>query len=329
MSKLTATVIANGEEYSSKRYDLDDIPNIRKYLDRDKRYSLALDQSTSCTGIYLVSEDDTIKVIMDFERHQEPKMKYTSQLRALISRLVSGLDMEHLLLEEPVRHAQSKYANDVLRELKGALELLKYELLEFDKAKFATVLPNVWRSRIMDKSKGTGRFYNKECVAEDIVDAHPELKNHLARCTSKDLDSFDAVGIYYGYKELTGGGKFLHATKENVKHARVYAFYIEAEYTDVLEDILPPALRKHGVTLYDYNPNVAYRENIRKATMCKELVLYKVEDMNDIINLCFRFDIDFQPNKAMVLCVTKKHDINRDIHDAMCDLNIEDFEDIV
>lgn len=329
MAKLSATVLANGVEFSTKRYDLDDVPKIREYLDKSKRYSLSLDQSTSCTGLYLVSEDETTKVIIDFERRQEPKMKYTATLRRLITQLVKDLDMGLLLLEEPVRHARQKYANDVLRELKGAIEILRFELLEFSKSEFATVLPNVWRSRVMDKNKGTGRFYNKECVARDLVDAHPELQGHFDRCTSDDFDSFDAVGIYYGYRELTGGGKYLHKTKENVKHARVYAFYIDSEYEDVLPEILPPQLRKDGTLTYDYNASVSYRENIRKATMCKELVIYKVEDVNDIINLCFRFDIDFEPSKTILLCVTKKSEISKQTHSNMCDLMIEDYEDIV
>uniref|UniRef100_UPI00374EA748 hypothetical protein n=1 Tax=Paraclostridium bifermentans TaxID=1490 RepID=UPI00374EA748 len=313
MSKITATILKDGKEYSAHGAELDLVPSLQNIIDKSKTYSLSVDQSTTCSGLYLVSSDMEFRLIIDFERLQTDKKRFISQLRRLITNLVAGLTIERMLIEEPVRHAKFRYSGDVLRELKGVIEQLQFDVPELENVVLESILPQTWKAQIIDSSKGTGRFNDKRCVVEDLIDMFPDLCGHYSRCPSKDTDSFDAIGIYHGYMKRKfdeNGDEKNFGQIENRHVSRYYALYVDKEYEDLLEEITPAELRKNGSEIYTYDTSVTFYKNIKYASTKGKQVILKVTDMDMILNLAFRFDFDYDQNKILILYVYRKSHVS-------------------
>lgn len=325
MAKLTVTIIQDNKEFHAKGADLDLVPSLCNHIDKSKTYSIALDQSTTCTGIYVVSTDMKYRMIMDFERLQTERKRFISYLRRLISNLVQGLKVDTMLIEKPVPHKHQRYSGDILRELKGALEQLQFDVPELEHVDIACILPQVWKAQILDKSKGKGRFNDKYAVVEDLIDMFPELLGHAERCTTKDRDSFEAVGIYHGYmkKKFDEEGNEKNFGEIEYSHvSRYYAIYVDKEFEDILTGITPGELRKNGTEMYTYDTNETFYKNIKYASTKNKEVILLVKDLDMILNLAFRFDFDYNPGKTLALFIYRKSLIKKASHQNLLDTGI-------
>lgn len=168
-------------------------------LDESKQWYLGIDQSSSCTGICLLSSDASYVILLDVKRDKNlPKEVFYSELHQLLRRISHNVKIRIIANEKPV---PSKYrtGGQVLVELKGKLDAWIYSTPSLHEAEHVSLFPQTWKSLIVDKGKGKGRTKDKAAIASDITDLFPVLKTYYNMYPYSDYDSFDAAGIIYGY----------------------------------------------------------------------------------------------------------------------------------
>ena len=286
-------------------------PWVNKALDKDDTYYISFDQSTTCTGIYLTNTDLDFHVVFDFKRESTDVFEYQEQLFKFIKMLVSDLNIKMAVMEEPVQ--SYAYAGRVLREFKGFLTSTLQNIQEFDNVPLNTILTQSWKSQIMIKKKGKGRFNNKSAIAEDIVDRVPDLKIYYNYHASKDYDGLEAVGILHGYLKKhydEHGNKLATTTGKNIEHS--YHVFCKELTPEQLRDEktlfkgLEPVKSKVNPQILKYNLDYSFYENLFNATSECDFAIMLITNETINLKLHWEFDIDLNPNKVMVLfCIRK------------------------
>ena len=281
-------------------------------LPKKSTYLIGLDQSTTCTGIYLTNKSKNLHILLDYARDGKDKHEYRRELRILLSTLLKGLTVELIVIEKPVP-SKYRFAGDVLRELKGYVEGLKDIIPELYNAKLDSIMPQSWKSKIVDKSKGKHRFNVKYEVATDICDRIPCIRPYLGACRSADYDSFDAVGILHGYL-----AKCFNEKGERVAFGRVerthkpiafFKYLTPAELRDY--DSLYKGLKfkqqENNPKVFSYNEDLSFYENIRMCSSNYPFSLIVLKDVKLYVMLAWYFNIDLVPGKVFVMFISREH----------------------
>ena len=111
-----------------------------------------------------------VNILLELEFANKDKKDYFADIFNLISRLVKGQTVNLIVCEKPVPKDVGSYTFRVLTELFGKLEVFLEFNPDLAKTELQSIYPQAWKSRIIDKSKGTGRINTKLCCAEDICD---------------------------------------------------------------------------------------------------------------------------------------------------------------
>lgn len=313
MSMLSGTIIYRGKEQRIRpTYQLDIIPKLNEVLRLEQDWYLSLDPSTTCTGLFMVNKAETIFLALDYERSGSDKYDFKRGLQTIIGGLVKGLNMKKVIMEKPLEYGY-KNAAKALFEFRGMLKDMMYDVPELDGVEIADIHPMTWKSALVDKDKGKNRMNNKRCMAEDIVDKYPQFRGHLERCQSTDLDSFDAIGVLYGYfaKRTDDEGNAVNFGEIEPSHiSLVVAHYLPAEEMNKdnyykLFTKFSIRLRKLGVIKTKYNKDYSFYKNIKFASTQDKIVMLPIEDIGVTINLCWELDVDYDPNKRWMLVVMR------------------------
>lgn len=299
-----------------------ELTSIMLDLPSDRKYHLSIDQSSSCTGIYITDEAFSFHFICDIKRGSESKDMFYRYLQAFLRRLLKDCKVTMVVYEDlpPMKYRGS---GNVLRELRGHLNAWfsndpQFSELQEDDRK--TILPQQWKSKIIDKSKGTGRFNDKREIASDIVDRFPELKFYFDRCLVKDYDGFDACGIYHGYKLLhytgvqsqgrEGGQRELIAGSKSY-YGSVIVFYrtlSPEEYSDKRTLIGPfiAEFRNRQFKTLAWNSENSALDNYRIAASLSPYSVTVIEDLHTNLALRWQFDLGFNDKKIFSYIIRKK-----------------------
>ena len=166
-------------------------------------YDVSLDQSSTCTGIAIVSVDNNIRIILDCMRDTGDRDEFYRELYRVLKKIVHGQKIRHIICENPPPVQGQKYSSRLLLELLGRISAWVEEIPELRAAEFGKIFPQSWKPFIINKEKGKGRDKVKALIAEDICDILPEFNTYRERHVSKDYDGFDAMGILLGYRAYT------------------------------------------------------------------------------------------------------------------------------
>lgn len=241
-------------------------------LGEGREWTIAIDQSTTCTGIALIAADGSYGVMADVQRDPLlPASDFKKCLTKFMRRLVEGQKINTLIMERPIPHEKFKTSRDKLHELKGLVESWQESIYAFENTKFHDILPNSWRANVVDKRKGKGRSNDKLAIAYDVADHYPITNYYLQRCPAKDYDSFEALGIYigfqkYAYDEL--GRPMIYGTEEKNHISFVgYAILPTNHVNEYVELILQKLVHLgSNFTHRVYNPKYNLHKNIRMAS---------------------------------------------------------------
>ena len=260
---------------------------LREYFDENTRFYLSLDQSTTCTGICIRDVEGTVYSILDFKRENTDKYLYISQLRKLVSSIVSGLRLNLIVIESPLNLRFSK-ATPVLRELKGFIESWRYDIPEFFNIPMESILPQQWKAKVLDKSKGTNRYQIKKEIAIDICDKLPILKRYFVRCPATDYDSFDATGIILGYLAQnydTAGNKVNYGSAIYNYKMHIFVKYIPVHDVKNLDVVMKGLPRKQDPILLKYNQEHTFFDNIRMLCGSYDIGYFIIENTNIMLDM--------------------------------------------
>ncbi|GAA0101561.1 hypothetical protein UT300012_22760 [Paraclostridium bifermentans] len=313
MAMLSGTVIFRGQERRVRpTYELGIIPKLNEVLRLEEDWYLSVDPSTTCTGLFMVNKKETIFLALDYERSGSDKYEFKRGLQAIISGLVRDLSMKMVIMEKPLEHGY-KNAAKALFEFRGMLKDMMYDVPELKDIPINDIHPMTWKSAMIDRDKGKNRHKDKRKTAEDIVDKYPQFKGHLERCQSDDLDSFDAIGVLYGYfaKRTDENGDSVNFGEIEPSHiSLVVAHYLPVEQMEMknyhsLFSKFSIKLRKAGVVKTNYNKDYSFYKNIKFASTQDKIVMLPVDDLAITINLCWELDVNYEPNKRWMLVVLR------------------------
>lgn len=289
-------------------------------LPTDRTYEIGIDQSTSCTGVYIQDLKDEINILLEIEFANPSKKSYFMELFSLLRRIITQVNVSLLVCEKPIPKDSQSYTYRVLTELFGRLESFLEMEPSLENTDLKSIYPMSWKSKIVDKSKGTGRINNKVCIAEDICDKKPILRNYLLVSPAKDLDGFDACGILLGYKKCAfteNGMPKIYGEIEKRHTTYVYYRYVDMsniENTQQLKDVLYGCF---GETVTYYQPqfkifNSEYNllRNIKMASSTYKMTVTSIP--NKLLEpLRWEFGFDYDKNKTMFAYIVKDKEFSK------------------
>lgn len=274
---------------------------------------MGIDQSTSCTGIALMDGHSEFVMLLDVIRDKNaPIDEYYRDLRRLLGRLAKGQRFDLIANERPVPTDKKKYTRDVLTEFLGRLNSWLDDIEEFDGAQREQLFPQVWKSLVVDKSKGPHRSNVKEEIARDLVDKYPELYYYFHFEHTKDYDSFDALGILTGaiqYAFTADGYPKIHGSKEKRHVSLVLYDWIdwdpELSFDDNVRNAIIDNIDVFSPYILHYNDRYSLHDNIRMASSnynCTATVLPKSE----LMPFKWKYGIDPEDDSKRLLALILK-----------------------
>lgn len=227
MNLCTGTICSNTKN-ASILLPVKSIVSTKINLDKNKTWNVGIDQSSSCTGITVISTDNELIGLFDLYRDKNlDSAQFYRELKFFLMAILDGQKVAHLVYEKPIPNAKFRSAQAVLLELKGKLTDWLYEIPALEGAKVDSLLPQTWKSLVMNPTKGKNRSKIKKEIASDIVDIYPCLCDYFNNYLFKDYDSFDSCGIItgylkYAYNEL--GMEQIHGSIEKTHNSLVLYF---------------------------------------------------------------------------------------------------------
>lgn len=326
---LVSGIIALNTKNQFSTFKRIQIKDLKIKLPTKLQYEIGIDQSTSCTGIYIQDTKNIVNILLELEFANKDKKDYFADIFNLISRLVKGQTVNLIVCEKPVPKDVGSYTFRVLTELFGKLEVFLEFNPDLAKTELQSIYPQAWKSRIIDKSKGTGRINTKLCCAEDICDKKPLLKNYLYNSPAKDLDGFDACGILIGYKKCAytdNGTPKIYGVVEKRHISRVYYRYVDISNVKTQEDFTEAVFGFLGETVSYFQPKLkVYNSDnhynlLKNIKMASSTYSFTVTQLpNKVIEpLRWNFEFEYDSNKVMFAYILKKGDFKKS------DLNVLD-----
>ena len=270
-------------------------------------YDVSLDQSSTCTGIAIVSVDNNIRIILDCMRDTGDRDEFYRELYRVLKKIVHGQKIRHIICENPPPVQGQKYSSRLLLELLGRISAWVEEIPELRAAEFGKIFPQSWKPFIINKEKGKGRDKVKALIAEDICDILPEFNTYRERHVSKDYDGFDAMGILLGYRAYTydiDGNRKIAGIQERRHTSFVGYRYVP---TDELKSVgatafLGLAHNQVEPVFLTYNGNYNKFNNIRMASS-NNVACYTILDDSFLDELRWQYDLEPQPNHVLLMYV--------------------------
>lgn len=275
-------------------------------LDKSVKWRIGMDQSTSCTGMALRDEEGKYTILLDVERDKKYDARdFEQELFRFVNRLLRDQTVTYLIVECPVK-SNKVYARDTLVKLRGFIDNWRVVIPELEDTVYDDMFPNVWRSLVMDKSKGSvrERQKSKHEIASDVLRFYPEMEEYFFLREGTTYDSFEAAGIleaykYYAFSEA--GEPMICGTEEKQHHAMVAYKWLKAdEIQEKLMGSLAEAPGQFIPTVLAFNPKFSLHENIRKASSKHDFVITLVprEELNP-----FRWTMGIDPDDESYLMV--------------------------
>lgn len=280
----------------------------KKKLPKGTGVYVSLDQSTTCTGVVIASEDFRIICQMDFMRKETDKYTYKLQLKDFIDWLVTDLKVKLLVIENPL-NIRGNHATEVLQDLFKYIKNIKDDIDELKQVPFDTIFPQQWKECVVNKSKGKYRTGIKYEIASDICDIYPVLKNYLDVCPAKDYDSFDALGILLGYLKQhynSEGKEIVYGTNTYGFNIRVFPLYLPSEEVDSIP-LAMPYLKKDVVPKkFYYNNKFNFYKNL--GIICSKVPVgyFIIEDLELKVNMLWETGVEPKEGYEFVCIVARQ-----------------------
>lgn len=276
------------------------------------KWEIGIDPASRFTGIAMVDTETRIIVLLDCIRDtREPMEQFFKELFYLLKRLVNGKTIVRTVNEKPFIVRGHSSANQVLLALKGRIEMFVHDIPELRESEFIQIYPNTWKAHIIDKNKGKNRFNAQGSVAEDLCDIFPGLVPYRDKCTSGDLDAFDALGIVLGYRLYAyneDGSKKICGDKEHSHRSLLCYKWINADeigpgfYTKIFGE----AASIFKPEFLTYNENYSFSDNVMMATTNHRAVMTLLPE-EQLQAFQWKMGIDItEPNHVLIMFAFRK-----------------------
>lgn len=246
---------------------------------------VALDQSTSATGVYITNKERDFHLCGSIERGTEPKESFLETLKNQIIIMIEDCTVDLFVTESVLNFDRDGgRAKSVLRKLKSHISKWSHKytnLAATPDEVFRDIPAPMWKKHVYDKSKGTHRFNDKSAIASDLVDKYPFLENMFWEYnSSSDYDAFDAIGIYEGFiaefnydapvKTIAGAKMY------NGKIVSVLRLLPEDATQDDIKRGFERQIHEYGLNVAVLNNDESWYANMTKASSNYKFLLTQV-----------------------------------------------------
>lgn len=114
---LVSGIIALNTKNQFSTFKRMQVKDLKIKLPTKLQYEIGIDQSTSCTGIYIQDTKNIVNILLELEFANKDKKDYFADIFNLISRLVKGQTVNLIVCEKPVPKDVGSYTFRVLTEL--------------------------------------------------------------------------------------------------------------------------------------------------------------------------------------------------------------------
>lgn len=280
-------------------------------------WMIGIDQSTTNSGIALISAKLDFVILLDLHRDKNLEKKiFYRDFFYLLRKLVDGKNIKLLVLEKPV---PSKYRNagNVLRELKGHLDDWIEMIPEFENTYLGELYPQSWKSVVVNTGKGKNRFNDKQAIASDLVDMFPCLERYYLTYPYSDYDSFDALGILLGYLQLafdSDGNPAIYSSTEK-KHVS-FVCYKEVKKSELddpmfLHNLFGMAYGQFKPEFRSFNSRFSLYKNIRMASSSGKN-FYTMIPRTEYTQFQWKFGVDpDDKEKVLLMFIFRRGNLSR------------------
>lgn len=282
-------------------------------------YFVGIDQSSSCTGVFIMDVTNTVTIMIDFKRDTNNKEVFYRELKGFLAETFRNTKVQLIVHEEPIPNPGKAYSGEVLRELRGRLREWISDIPALSKAELHSLYPQSWKKFIVSKenAKNYGQTFknrcnNKRLIAFDVCQLMPQFKQYWGLHYASDYDAFDAAGILLGYLRYAfdeKGRRRICGIKEKRHVSLVFYSYVDKVELNsnpyALTDQLGNCRYEIEPTLLYFNTEFNKYDNIRMASSnWNSVVTYLPDKYTEELQWLFGFDKD--PNKIMVMYVFRK-----------------------
>lgn len=113
-------------DYTAKKFRKMILPephyNFSLILPENLVYDVALDQSSSCTGIAIFSTDNQLKILLELARDTGNKETFYRDVKQVLANIVKGRVVRLVICEDPPPVKGKMYSSRVLLELRGRVK---------------------------------------------------------------------------------------------------------------------------------------------------------------------------------------------------------------
>lgn len=290
----------------------------------DDTWMIGIDQSTTNSGIALMSSNSQFVILLDLHRDKNLEKKiFYKDFFNLLRKLVTGKRIRILAYEKPVPSRNKRYARSVLTELKGHLDEWIEMIPELSEAYVKSMYPQSWKPYVLNPAKGKGRSNDKTATAEDLVDMFPVLKEFYEFYPYKDYDSFDALGVLIGVLNAAfdkNGSPRIFGDVEKTHVSFVCYSYVDKEdlsNPDFLRDLFGIAYVQYKPRFLSYNINYNLYRNIRMASTSGQNI-YTIVPKAELGSFQWKYGVDPEDdNKVFLMFVFKRGNLNKREYDTL------------
>ena len=262
-------------------------------------YDIGMDQSNTCTGIGIVSMDNTYLAMMEVINGGVDFSYYRNALLSTLSTILSGAKVRYFIMEEPLGYITGK-RNKYLTELKNLLVNFFESGKGDNVSKFDRTAPQTWRSGLIKKDNPHPKNSKDACVYE-IKKLFPVTGNfvsHVKPTTGKaDFDGFESLGILVGFKnkhEIRNDSDVVKilGPKNGIKSGVAFFTYEDeslTEFTNLVTLVKECNPKLGEVVVKLYNEESTLYENVKMSLVDDFTVTSIVNDL-DVISICNLFN---------------------------------------
>ena len=290
------------------------------HLIKEHTYWVGIDQSTTCTGIFMIDADDNMKsyAMLDIKREGTDKEVYFRGLHGILNMILTSANIKMVVAEEPFSSKFAPASSMILKELKGKLMSWFSQIPQLRDVPIHTIYPQTWKSKICEVSmskndaiKYSDAVKDKKTMASLLCRTYPLLQNYLNLHFSTDCDGFDACGIILGYilySHTKSGMPRICGIKEQ-RHVS-FVGYAQIDKKDITgRDALCKPLGEANYVcnpvMLAYNTDYNRHDNIRMASSNWDAVV-TVLPAKQTEELCWRFGFTPDDSKAIIMFVFRK-----------------------
>ena len=299
-------------------YKLISETNVKEFnlnLVEGRSWRICIDPATKFTGVALIDEFKEFVILLDFWRDKYlPKDVYEDELFFALKRIVCRKQVSHVVVEKPFTNRKFVRTSAELQSLQGAVKTWLRMIPELNEAEKHWVPVNTWKSYIINKEKGKGRFNQAGAIAEDLCDVIPALKKYKQGLNKGDLDSFDALGLLPGWEQhyFTVDGQAKIAGSKELSHKTFVGYLwlseedIDTEVQRILTRLMPVLGSPKAL---QFNERYDLLDNIAIASTENDFVVAVIPEKY-LQQFQWKLEIDITEEKDLIAFIIRKGNVS-------------------